>query len=785
MIDENGKIIFNMSPSALGLFSESELRFYYSYILRCEADTKVVQCYGKAGTNSHDNLELAAHYMNENNTLEGFNILESFDLGWEKFELNKLIGFNGKPLDKSKYIKGVNNGLKILKSFKDCKFKCEEEIVFPLLKTDKYEVNCKGFIDIQIFEDGKLTIRDWKTSGISAYTDSSKLETELVKEGKANMIGDVLHFNCDINKMPQFVKQLLHYAYSVYKKHNIFAESFAVEYINLGKTKKYHFSEEQIISYEQYLKKMLKLIILKGSDISKYELGDITSIFNEHLKKCVAEKERRENNTLANTNELTAVIKNKKLFLFKGFNQKLINIINKKYQYNYFIWKKLLTPQGRPIIKANGKPKMKQVEVTKKYLKIIRGQRYLPQGFKHDLIQLIKDYNKYYKTDYKLNIVNKTEHTLMHSNTMPDKLKGITLYDFQQEAVDIFLEKEQGILFCSVSAGKTEIAAEIIRKLDLKCLFLVHRKELMDQTFDRFNKRGLNNNIMMYKLDSTQFVREAHINVSMVQTLANRLHLKETKDYLKEVDLVIIDEFHHAITGNQYKKILDLTDAKYLLGLTGSLPDEPKYRLGAKEVIGDIIYTIDSNTLMDKNIISRPEVNMITIDHMYETGKWQDLEKSNIIRHEGRNEKIKEICLHEKGLKLIIVKKIEHGEILRDMIPQAVFLSGQDSKEFREETMNKINNNKIEVIISTLIGEGVDIPHISTIIIACGMGRTIIQTIQNAGRVLRKFIDSEGKQMKKKLFDFNDINCDYLEEHAGFRKTEYNKYAEVNIIGKY
>ena len=75
-----------------------------------------------------------------------------------------------------------------------------------------------------------------------------------------------------------------------------------------------------------------------------------------------------------------------------------------------------------------------------------------------------------------------------------------------------------------------------------------------------------------------------------------------------------------------------------------------------------------------------------------------------------------------------------------------------------------------------MINEGVDIPIIDNIIIACGGGRTPIQTIQSAGRVLRK----HGNKIKS-IIDFYDVGK-FVGEHSRCRKEVYESFGIVEIV---
>ena len=116
------------------------------------------------------------------------------------------------------------------------------------------------------------------------------------------------------------------------------------------------------------------------------------------------------------------------------------------------------------------------------------------------------------------------------------------------------------------------------------------------------------------------------------------------------------------------------------------------------------------------------------------------------------------------------VVRIDHGEMLKERIPGSVFLSGKDNTTLRQATLKKFAKGEIKVLISTLLGEGTDVPSINCFI-AAGAGKSPIGVIQRAGRALRI---APGKKTAI-IVDFRDSGK-YLGDHWSER---YNTYKEI------
>ena len=139
-----------------------------------------------------------------------------------------------------------------------------------------------------------------------------------------------------------------------------------------------------------------------------------------------------------------------------------------------------------------------------------------------------------------------------------------------------------------------------------------------------------------------------------------------------------------------------------------------------------------------------------------------------------RNQKIVDLVKEKNVRTMILIKNIEHGELLRDWISGSIFLSGVDDPLYRKEIIDKFEDGKVDTIIATnIFNEGISINSIQMLIVASG-GKSRIETIQRLGRALRV-----SKELNKKdvlVYDFNDTGNLFTERHAGFRKKTYKKF---------
>jgi len=347
------------------------------------------------------------------------------------------------------------------------------------------------------------------------------------------------------------------------------------------------------------------------------------------------------------------------------------------------------------------------------------------------------------------------------------QLYGITLRNYQKEAVDIFMKEKQGILNLSVGAGKTEVGAEIIRQVNGKTIWITHKKELLQQTKERLEKR-LGIEVGIYQGENKDLSKQ--VTVAMIQSLHKILQTNSMR-----VQLVIVDECHHAKAKTWYKSLNKIV-APYRLGLSGSINND-KENMYIHAQLGDVIKEVTSADLMTLGYLAIPTIKMHKIYSQSTIGDWREIEVDAIINNEERNNIIRDIAINDPGFCVVIVKRIEHGEKLQEVIPNSVFINGQIKDKDREQIMKDARSGKIKCLIGTVINEGIDLPNIDTIILAGG-GKSDIQTIQSAGRVLRKNVDKE-----KSIHDFLD-DGKFIKAHSKQRMRIYNSYSNVEIIDK-
>lgn len=381
----------------------------------------------------------------------------------------------------------------------------------------------------------------------------------------------------------------------------------------------------------------------------------------------------------------------------------------------------------------------------------------LPIGFLHDLKIFLDKNHATYKV-YDKRAFEKTEID-------DDKIKYCLdylpegLYDYQVEAVKEMLANPNGIIKAVTAAGKTEIFISYCKLTQKKTLILFARIDLAKQTLRRMKKAGIDAGIVQ-----GQNIDENHQVVMATVQSGHKLE--------DEYDCIIVDECHRA-NSEQYQELLKNKHTLYRYGFSAT-PFVKKNKLqtfGVKSFIGDILYTVPADKLMEEGRISKPTIHIIPIKKPTNIGDllWPFCETAGIIENDYRNKIIAEIVNNTQGQKLILVQKIDHGERLESMINNSYFLYGDSKVKEREDFVARFENGEpITIIASTIFDEGIDIKSVNHVFI-CGGGQSFVKTLQRLGRGLRI---TETKRTVD-IYDFYDYTNPTLKKHSDERIKTY------------
>jgi superfamily II DNA or RNA helicase len=290
--------------------------------------------------------------------------------------------------------------------------------------------------------------------------------------------------------------------------------------------------------------------------------------------------------------------------------------------------------------------------------------------------------------------------------------------------------------------GKSIIFCWIVSEMqrnNKRCLILTHRQELLIQIFKHLRNFDIEPGIIKSGFDS---VIHNPIQIASVQTLANRLELFNENHF----DLIISDEHHHAVTESQWGRIIEFFKCRKI-GFTATPIRLDGQGLGISKggFCDDLIQGISVRELISEGFLVEPKVYApVMIDLTGVKTIAGDFDKKEINYRIDKpsitGDALENYRKYASGRKAVIFcTSIKHAENVavyfnKNRIP-AHEIHGESKN--REEIMQKFSSGEIQILTNCdLIGEGVDIPDISCVIMLRPTKSESL-FLQQAGRGLR------------------------------------------------
>ena len=297
--------------------------------------------------------------------------------------------------------------------------------------------------------------------------------------------------------------------------------------------------------------------------------------------------------------------------------------------------------------------------------------------------------------------------------------QGPSLRPYQRQAVSAAAKAGHGIVQMGTGGGKTLVAGRLLADLKVPALFLVHRKELATQALARFGEWLSPGAVGMIGADRWE---ERSVTVAMVQTLHARLKAdaKPVRAFLSTRGAVVSDECHRAVS-DTWQRILRWTPAYYRYGLSGTpLVRDDVRDLTLIGLTGEGIVDVSAASLATEGWLAEAVCSFVPIgeeDGPFERLGYQAAYDRLIVHDAERNRAAYALHMaHERNQVLFIVKRIEHGQILSDLL-DIPFVSGRGSDDDRASIYNDFRSGELRhLIASTIYDEGVDFPALDVVV---------------------------------------------------------------------
>lgn len=251
--------------------------------------------------------------------------------------------------------------------------------------------------------------------------------------------------------------------------------------------------------------------------------------------------------------------------------------------------------------------------------------------------------------------------------------------------------------------------AEIARrttKNNNRVMFLIHRKEVLDQAVKTFKKQKVNSNLL---------------TAGMVQTLTRRVNKLPTPD------VILVDEAHHALA-KSYQNILNRFPKAIVLLFTAT-----PHRTGRQQldqiaddiIVGQSIHELTEKGFLapfkyfqppgdfDEKSLKRGSTGDYTAESMQEAMSTKIF--GHIVKQYKRIASGKQAVVYTYSVDSAIKIATEFNSAGIS----AIEVDGTTSKEKRDRAVHKFRDQQLKILVNVnLFTEGVDLPNVDCVIMA-------------------------------------------------------------------
>ncbi len=402
---------------------------------------------------------------------------------------------------------------------------------------------------------------------------------------------------------------------------------------------------------------------------------------------------------------------------------------------------KLLLSLRKPLYNT---PKViKSFEEDEKYLKLPRG-----------LIYKIKDFLN--KNGVSYNIDNKT-----YFEEIDTKKVKFELRDEQSEAIKKICRSDFSICVAPPGFGKTLIGAKMFELRACTTLIIVNKNMLLNQWIERFV------DYFEYEKKDIGYLGYGKNRLNGKIDIATMQSLKNNPKIINNYSFVIVDECHH-IPAVTFELIVKQFFGRYILGLSAT----PNRKDGLEPILfqqlGVIAYEYKKKKTLNNHL------KVVKTDFVSRTDNYATL-INELCADENRNKLlISQIKVYLYRKVLVLTDRIEHINILEKMLNSEnidfVSIHGSLSKKEQNLRMEQILEKSLILATTSYFGEGIDFPHLNTIIFATPIsyyGRLV----QYLGRIGR----GDQECLAIDLFDYKNamLKSAYKKRLEGYKQMHY------------
>ena len=357
---------------------------------------------------------------------------------------------------------------------------------------------------------------------------------------------------------------------------------------------------------------------------------------------------------------------------------------------------------------------------------------------------------------------------------------NISLYPYQENAVESLINANGGILQSKAGSGKTRMGIATICRMGLKTLWLTHTNELLNQSYNSASE--FIDKKLLGKITNGKMQIADGITFATVQTLS-----KADLNALRyEWDMIVVDEVHRAsmsaTKATMFSKVLNNLAARYKYGLSATLHRADGLIKCTYALLGGVAHTVPDSVVNTMRVeIQKKETRVQISRKCLDTdGTLCYAKLINYLAENGKRNYIISNDIEElmrQGHSIIVLSdRVEHLNALKQTLSEwgkleTVILHGKVKKADREQALEEMRTKKKHILLATysLAKEGLDVPCLDRLLLATPVKDYAI-VVQSVGRIARV---CEGKGTPV-VYDYVD-DIGFLENMWKKRCTSYKK----------
>lgn len=230
----------------------------------------------------------------------------------------------------------------------------------------------------------------------------------------------------------------------------------------------------------------------------------------------------------------------------------------------------------------------------------------------------------------------------------------------------------------------------------------------------------------------------------------------------------------HGLKADELKALL----LKYLnhvpirWAMTGTIPKEEYYAESLYSSIGPLVNVVTAKELQDQGILSTCNINILQLIEYRQYKTYQE-ELKYLVKDMARLTYISGLIknIMESGNTLVLVDRIETGNVLSSLIPDSVFISGKVKSVNRKDEYDAFKTENSKVLIATfgVASVGINIVSLYNLVLL-EPGKSFVRVIQSIGRGLRKGFEKDHIE----IWDITS-SMKYSKRHLTGRKVFYKE----------